>query len=416
MDCHEAEPNGPAVDDYGGNTTGTYFVDGEEAFGMDLTQHHPVSFTYDTTLAVDHGGLNDPATALSGRTRSGTIAEDMLEAGLVQCTSCHDQHDNSKGNYLFETVEQNSCFICHTLHNTAALQHHIPGRHDPWGDSRGTTFNCTLCHGANLEGNGAVPACDDCHNAFAFPDSPPPGHHGGNRYKPYFECAACHADPVTGVLTGNRFGTFYAPSCFQCHDDLWNVPGNEPPTVDAGGPYSGTVGHAVKFDASGTTDPDGDPLAFGWSFGDGSQVVMPSHKPKIDHTYDASGIYNAALSVTDGVNPPDLVTFDVAIDAAPVEEPDTWNVTTGHPAPENFDITFENRSGSLVGVKDDGGLAFGIEYVGVIYWMELWMDLTGNAYWGTGDIYFGNIDREAGTMTGVVFDEEGAFTFSGTKP
>ena len=59
---------------------------------------------------------------------------------------------------------------------------------------------------------------------------------------PYFDCVACHGDPVTGILTGNNFGVGWAPSCYQCHDDLWNDPGNLSPTVDAGGPYTGTVG------------------------------------------------------------------------------------------------------------------------------------------------------------------------------
>ncbi|MHC4401234.1 MAG: hypothetical protein ACYTG0_16295 [Planctomycetota bacterium] len=49
-----------------------------------------------------------------------------------------------------------------------------------------------------------------------------------------------------------------------------------------------------------------------------------------------------------------------------------------------------------------------------IFWMDVWMDLSGNVFWGTGDTYFGNIDREAGTMSGIVFEEEGGvLAFSG---
>ena len=65
-------------------------------------------------------------------------------------------------------------------------------------------------------------------------------------------------------------------------------------------------------------------------------------------------------------------------------------------------------------------LSFGIEFVGVIFWMELWMDLNDDAFWGTGDMYFGNISRgtggtlpQPGTMNGVLFKTDGAFeTFS----
>ena len=210
MGCHEGAP-GPAVDDYAGNTTGTYFVGGEEAFGADLALHHPVSFVFDSPLAAAHGGLYDPATAPSGLTTSGTIEEDMLESGELQCTACHDQHDNSKGNYLAETARGGLCFKCHLPVNSDPTQHHIPGRDDPWGEARGTTFNCTMCHGANLEGTEEAPACTECHTPFAFPDPPLPGHHGGDRTLPYFDCAMCHADPVTGVVTGNNFGTDWAP-------------------------------------------------------------------------------------------------------------------------------------------------------------------------------------------------------------
>jgi len=433
MACHEGRPDGPAVDAYGGDAGGDYFVNGPEAFGTDLTQHHPVSFDY---LDADQGGLNDSTTTPSGRTRTGTIDQDVLEGGQVQCTSCHDQHDNSKGDYLFETVQENSCFVCHKFVQPDPLHHHIPGRDDPWGDSRGTTFNCTMCHGANLEGNGVVPACTDCHNDFVFPDALLPGHHGGDRTKPYFDCAACHADPLTGVLTGNLFGAMEAPSCFGCHTDAWTDKNHRPPTgvtvaetVDGfdhdGRPSTpaidnvvvGTAGESVTFTAVVEGNDDGEILAYQWSFGDRSTPPFPSHVPTVAHTFDVFNYgdwYNASVVVTDGVNPPVKHEFKVFIGEPDAQVDDTWAITT---ATDSFSITFEDRNGSLVGVKDDGGLAFGVEFVGVIYWMELWMDLSGEAFWGTGDIYFGNIDREAGTMTGVVFDADGdVVTFNGTKP
>ena len=38
--------------------------------------------------------------------------------------------------------------------------------------------------------------------------------------------------------------------------------GGEPPVADAGGPYTGSVGSAVEFDAGGSSDPDGHDLSF----------------------------------------------------------------------------------------------------------------------------------------------------------
>ena len=435
LDCHEGSV---AVDEYGTAPTTTYYVGGPEAFGMNLAQHHPVSFAYDEALATLQGGLHNPDTTLSGLTRDGTIDEDMLDEGQLECTSCHSQHDNAKGDYLHTTSEEGLCFKCHTFENSDPLQHHIPGRDDPWGDARGTTFNCTLCHGTNLDGpagGGFAPACDDCHNPFVFPDGPLPDHHGGDRELPYINCAQCHGDPVTGILTGNEFGTLFAPSCFGCHDNRWAGDDVVQPTwgtppvegiidVDGTPTLDGTVGELVRFQAN-ATDNEGDPLAYTWSFGDGSLAQFPSFSNVTAHAYDVHNFqprnkplnpaYNAVVSVTDGKTPPIFYEFQVRIYEAEEHVVDTWTVTPS--TDPEFDITFENHSGSLVGVKDDGTLSFGVEFVGVIFWMEMWMDLSGNVFWGTGDTFFGNVDRASGTMSGVVFDSEGGVgTFSGARP
>jgi predicted CXXCH cytochrome family protein len=416
MGCHEGPPTGPAVDDFTGTLGGgTEFIVGSAAFGTDLTGHHPVSFAFDSSLASLHGVLNDPSTAPSNLPSSGTIAEDMLdEAGQLQCTSCHNQHDNTKGHYLVNTGPT-LCFTCHTFEAPMGT-HHIPDRDNPWH-----CFRCTMCHGTLLDGtpaeggDGIAPACTSCHNPFAPLDPPPPGHHGDDRFLPYFDCAPCHADPITGIVTGNDFGSLWAPSCYQCHDDLWVVPGDQQPAPVTMVDLSGTVGQAVTFDASHIIDPEGKPVAYEWSFGDGTLARFPDHQPITTHTYDDFGTYQAALAVTDGVNPPVVVQFDVNV-APRTEEPvaDAWIVDTSEP--RSFMITFQNHSGSLVGWTDDGTLSFGVELVGVIFWMDLWMDLSGNVFWGAGSMYFGNIDRIAGTMSGVVFDDTGGVaTFTGTR-
>ena len=76
------------------------------------------------------------------------------------------------------------------------------------------------------------------------------------------------------------------------------APVNDPPVVNAGPDQSATVGQAVVFSASGTSDPDpGDTLAYAWDFGDGTRGdgVSPSH------AYLAPGNYRVVLTVTDGV-------------------------------------------------------------------------------------------------------------------
>ena len=71
---------------------------------------------------------------------------------------------------------------------------------------------------------------------------------------------------------------------------------NQPPSANAGGPYSGTRTQPVLFSGAGSSDPDGDPLTYAWSFGDGAvgSGVAPSH------AYTSLGTFTVSLVVNDG--------------------------------------------------------------------------------------------------------------------
>ena len=63
LSCHDGTV---ALDNFGGTTTGTSFVTGNDLIGTDLTDDHPVSFVYNAALATTDGELHNPITTNSG--------------------------------------------------------------------------------------------------------------------------------------------------------------------------------------------------------------------------------------------------------------------------------------------------------------------------------------------------------------
>jgi len=73
------------------------------------------------------------------------------------------------------------------------------------------------------------------------------------------------------------------------------APPNRAPAANAGGPYAGTIGEQLGFDGTRSSDPDGQPLAYSWDFGDG--IEGTGSNP--EHVYAAAGTYDVCLQVTD---------------------------------------------------------------------------------------------------------------------
>lgn len=128
-----------------------------------------------------------------------------------------------------------------------------------------------------------------------------------------------NGDPLTyhwnfgdtgGATGGYAYHTYYAdgvyPVTLSVSDGaLWDTDATtaridpraqRPPVAVAGGPYTGSAYTTIRFDGSGSSDPDGDLLRYHWFFGDGaeSRLLFPHH------AYSAQGEYEVILEVSDG--------------------------------------------------------------------------------------------------------------------
>jgi len=85
----------------------------------------------------------------------------------------------------------------------------------------------------------------------------------------------------------------------------------QPPVADANGPYAGTAGTPVLFDASGSWDPNDNIATYEWLFGDGTAVTVDT--ATVNHTYAVGGMYGVTLTVTDalGLNNSDTTTANI---------------------------------------------------------------------------------------------------------
>lgn len=122
LGCHDGTIGIDTFDNVTGNTVFIgdynpgYQVPGAIT-GTDLHGTHPLSITYDSTLDTN---LNDETITAMGT--SGMI-EDVLDSGKVQCSSCHDVHDQDAvaGTHLLRVGQTTAvggtasglCLTCH---------------------------------------------------------------------------------------------------------------------------------------------------------------------------------------------------------------------------------------------------------------------------------------------------------------
>jgi len=139
----------------------------------DLTNDHPISFTYDATLATANGQLKNP---------SSLPPQVMLEKGKLECTSCHDPHKNIYTDFLVASSQySNLCNACHqetnwttSIHNTSVKTWNGIAP-NPWPYTPWTTVAENACENCHNPHNGGGSKrllkyqteennCLDCHN------------------------------------------------------------------------------------------------------------------------------------------------------------------------------------------------------------------------------------------------------------
>ena len=245
---------------------------GNGNLGTDLSDDHPISFAYNSLLAGAHnGGLANPAT-LTGKVR-------LDGSGQLQCTTCHDPHDDSNGKFLVMSNQASAlCQVCHLKNYWSSSDHRLSGKSwngagsNPWPHTSGATVAanaCENCHRSHSAGgkqgllNSAAEEnnCYPCHNgnvaakniqaeftgkASIHPLASTTGVHDAAEpaliQSRHVECVDCHnphaakasGGPLPGSLAGvlgiSSNGTEVKPAtdeyqiCFRCHTDSPNQP------------------------------------------------------------------------------------------------------------------------------------------------------------------------------------------------
>jgi len=213
---------------------------GPTRLGTDLSDDHPVSFVYDAALVAADPQLNNPATL--------TPPVQLDREGQLQCTACHDPHNNQYGKFLVRNNQASAlCVTCHnktywqtSSHRTSSASWNGQGT-DPWPHTAETTV--------------AANACENCHNP----------HGAGTRQRllnfadEEQNCYSCHSGNVASVTKNiqtefNKASTHPILNTSGIHDpteDLIN-PTRHVECVDCHNPHASRSGTASPPNAPGS--------------------------------------------------------------------------------------------------------------------------------------------------------------------
>jgi predicted CXXCH cytochrome family protein len=206
--------------------------------GTDLSDDHPVSFTYDSALAAANPQLKDPVTLVNQVRLDG--------AHQVQCTSCHDPHNDQNGRFLVQNNQNSAlCLNCHnpafwtaSAHNTSGRSWNGSGR-NPWPKTGQNTVTAN--------------ACENCHTPHAA------GTHQRLLNLPQAEdnCLVCHSGSVAAKNLAREFNkpsghpVLATSSLHDAGEDTLNPKARHAACVDCHDPHAANSRPAIRPNASG---------------------------------------------------------------------------------------------------------------------------------------------------------------------
>ena len=205
--------------------------------GTDLSDDHPISFNYSPTLASLNGQLKDPLN-LDSRVR-------LDHNGQMQCTSCHDPHNDEFGKFLvMENTGAALCASCHVINSWNASSHLTSTKQwngtgiNPWPYTSKTTVADNACQNCHTPHAAGTPQ-----RLLTFPDEEQ-------------NCYSCHSGTVASKNIAAEFGKFSAHPILATsgvHDPLEDTinPPRHVECADCHNPHAANSASASAPNASG---------------------------------------------------------------------------------------------------------------------------------------------------------------------